>query len=357
MARKIVYVVPNLHENGGIQELAKAIYCELKDEFDLELVNWTNGLSLPVRALLRFAPDNVSAYIYVKYFSNRLRSKYNINDADLIHFWHIEPAMAFLDKNYIVSCLGMEVLPIHVKNYRELMYRNVLTNALVVHVISHYTKDIIKNQFDCPEETLELVPPCINYAKFSLIKKLELNDDVVVGTLSRFVKRKNIPNIIKSLNIVKNKYGLDFKYYLAGDGPERDIILNELSTAEFEWKYFGEISEEEKINDFYPSLDLFVMPPLELPNDVEGFGIVYLEANSYGIPVVASRSGGVTDAVQEGVSGVFADPIDPNDIALKISELIEDRNRYFESAKKWAIQFDAKKIAKNFSDIYGELLK
>lgn len=356
MAGKIVYVVPNLHENGGIQELAKAIYSELKDEFDLELVNWTNGLSLPVRALLRFAPDNVSAYLYTKYFSNYFICEYNLDDSDLIHFWHIEPAMAFLDKRYIISCLGMEVLPFHVKNYRKIMYQKVLTYALAVHVISRYTKDLVKNQFDCPEEKLKLIPPCINYSKFDNFSKIKTNK-IVIGTLTRFNKRKNVINIIKSLDILKANYDLDFEYYLAGSGLEKDAILKELQRANFEWKYFGELSETEKINEFYPSLDVFVMPTLELPGDVEGFGIVYLEANSYGIPVVASISGGVTDAVQEGVSGIFADPTDPNDIALKIYELIEDRKRYFESAKRWAIQFDAQKIAKNFSDIYGELLK
>ncbi len=358
MAGRVIYVVPNLHENGGIQELAKAIYSELKDEFDLELVNWTNDLDISIKAFLKFAPSNASSYLYKTYFSNHFRSKYNIDSSDLIHFWHIEPAMAFLDKKYIVSCLGMEVLPVYLKKYRKIMYQKVLKNASVVHVISRYTEDLIKSQFDYNEDKLKLIPPCINYSKFNNSRKIK-TDRIVIGTLTRFNKRKNVVNIIKSLNILKSNYNLDFEYYLAGDGLERTAILKELKNTNFEWHYFGALSETEKINKFYPLLDIFVMPTLELPGDVEGFGIVYLEANSYGIPVVASRSGGVTDAVKEGVSGIFADPTDPNDIALKIYELIlnSNDNNYPESTKRWAIQFDAKNISRNFANIYGELLK
>lgn len=356
MAAKIVYVVPNLHENGGIQELATSIYSELKDEFDLELVNWTNDLSLPIRALLKFAPDNVSGCLYTRYLSNNFREKYRLEGSDLIHFWHIEPAMAFLDRRYIVSTLGMEVLPIYVKSYRKLMYQKVLTHALAVHTISRYTEGLIKYQFDFPEVKLKLIPPCIRYSKFSNSKKIR-KSGIVIGTLARFNKRKNIINIVKSLNILKSSYYLDFEYYLAGDGLERDAILKELNCSNFKWSYFGEISENEKITMFYPSLDIFVMPTLELPGDVEGFGIVYLEANSYGIPVVASKSGGVTDAVQEGVSGIFADPTDPNDIASKIYELIKTREEYLEKAKRWAVQFDAEKISKMFSDVYKEYIE
>ena len=258
MAERIIYIVPNLHESGGIQELAKAIYSELKDEFDLELVNWTNDLNLPIKAFLKFAPSKSGSYLYKNYFSNHFRSKYNIDPSDLIHFWHIEPAMAFLDKKYIISCLGMEVLPIYIKKYREIMYQEVLTRALAIHVISRYTEELIKTQFDYSDVKIRLIPPCINYSKFNNINKIK-TDKIIIGTLTRFNKRKNVVNIIKSLNTLKQIYGLEFEYYLAGNGLERDAILKELQHANFEWKYFGELNETEKIQRFYPSLDIFVI--------------------------------------------------------------------------------------------------
>ena len=130
--------------------------------------------------------------------------------------------------------------------------------------------------------------------------------------------------------------------------------MSELKRAKFEYEYLGEISEEKKINEFYTSIDVFVLPPLELPNDVEGFGIVYLEANACGIPVVASKTGGVPDAVKEGISGVFADPTNPKDIADKILFVINTLKEWEQRCKEHAKNFDIRKISKQFRELYGK---
>jgi phosphatidylinositol alpha-1,6-mannosyltransferase len=64
----------------------------------------------------------------------------------------------------------------------------------------------------------------------------------------------------------------------------------------------------------------------ELPHmgDIEGFGIVYLEANYFGKPVVAGRSGGIPDAVIPGKTGTLVDPADPKETAKAIIELLLD---------------------------------
>jgi phosphatidylinositol alpha-1,6-mannosyltransferase len=76
----------------------------------------------------------------------------------------------------------------------------------------------------------------------------------------------------------------------------------------------------------YAISDVFAMPSrgrLELC-DVEGFGIVFLEANACGKPVVGGRSGGIADAIADGVSGLLVDPNDPSDTARAISQLLDN---------------------------------
>ncbi len=58
--------------------------------------------------------------------------------------------------------------------------------------------------------------------------------------------------------------------------------------------------------------------------DVEGFGIVFLEANAAGKPVVAGDSGGVPDAVEDGITGFLVDPLDPQAIAAMLIRLLRD---------------------------------
>jgi len=354
---KIKYIVPELYNNGGIQEFAKSLYSQLKDKFELELLNWENDLSLPAKGILKYSPAKISSYLYSQIFSNHFRGKYAIEDVDLIHFWHPEPAMAFLDKKYIVTCHGTEILPSNIKGFRKILYPKVLHNAILIHANSNYTKNLVMEIFDVPSEKIKVINPPIEYSKLAKSERKANKDKIIIGTLTRFNRRKNVPNVIKALNILKEKYNVDFEYYLVGAGIDKKRIMDELKKAKFEWEYFGEISEEEKINKFYPSLDVFVMPSLALQNDIEGFGIAYLEANAYGIPVVASKTGGVPDAVKEGISGELADPTNPEDIAEEILRILIKKDKYRESAKKWAVQFDIKKIAKSFSEIYDEQMK
>jgi phosphatidylinositol alpha-1,6-mannosyltransferase len=60
--------------------------------------------------------------------------------------------------------------------------------------------------------------------------------------------------------------------------------------------------------DLYNACDLFVMPSRPDAPNVEGFGIVFLEANACGKPVVAARSGGIPDAVIDGTTGLLVEP-------------------------------------------------
>lgn len=351
---KILYIVPDLYTKGGIQEFARSIYSGLEKKFNLEILNWTNDLNMPTKVVLRRLPSKMGAYVFSKFFSDHFRIKYKTNNVDLLHFWNLEEAMPFLDKKYIVTCHGLELLTENVKGHKKILFQKVLSNAKFITSDSRYTKEIIIKNFSVNRKNIKIISPAIDLKKFLYIKKIK-KEKIIIGTLTRFNKRKNVPNIIKALNLIKEKYNIDFIYYLAGKGSEKKRIMRELKKAKFEWKYFEEISEVNKINKFYPSLDVFVMPPLVLPDDVEGFGIVYLEANAYGIPVVASRTGGVSDAVKEGTSGVFADPTSPEDIALKILETLNNKDKYYKSSRNWAKRFDVKRIRNEFAKIYNEI--
>ena len=353
----ITYVVPELHKNGGIQEFAKTV-CYRLPAYNIDLVNWKDILLLPEKAFLKFLPTVLASDFYDHFAIKKFKNHYkNIANAEFVHFWHPESAMAFLDKKYIVTCHGMDILPANMKGFRKEKYEAVFNNAKLINVNSNFTKRLLLNTFDAVEEKVRVINPPIEYEKFIRNDCAKKKGKPVIGTLTRFNKRKNVPNIIKALKSLREKYHLDFIYYLAGNGLEKRRILQELKRAKFEWKYFGEISDDEKNKEFYPSLDVFVMPPLELPNDVEGFGIVYLEANACGIPVVASKTGGAREAVKEGVSGIFADPTNPEDIAAKIIEVLENRGKFKYSTKEWAKQFDAEKVAKKIAELYEEASK
>ena len=101
----------------------------------------------------------------------------------------------------------------------------------------------------------------------------------------------------------------DVHYWLAGEGPESDHILDVARRrgVERRIRLLGCISEED-LETFYRGADVFLMPNIPVPGDMEGFGVVMLEAGLCGLPTVASRLDGITDVIEDGKNGRLVDP-------------------------------------------------
>ena len=90
-------------------------------------------------------------------------------------------------------------------------------------------------------------------------------------------------------------------------------------------KFVGYIPEAE-LPKYYTMSDVFVMPSIEIEGkgDIEGFGITFLEANACGKPVIGGSSGGISDAVIDGETGVLINPYDDEEIKEAILRLLKD---------------------------------
>ena len=97
--------------------------------------------------------------------------------------------------------------------------------------------------------------------------------------------------------------------------------------------------EDAVLRGFLQRGDLFVLPVLEVPGDVEGFGIVFLEAALGGMPSVATRVGGIPEAIAHNESGILVEPGDWDAMVVEIGALLRDealRKRLAESGAKRA---------------------
>jgi phosphatidylinositol alpha-1,6-mannosyltransferase len=88
--------------------------------------------------------------------------------------------------------------------------------------------------------------------------------------------------------------------------------------------------KDEDLAKFYNAADIYVMPNSEERGDIEGFGMVFLEANACGKPVIAGRSGGAAEAVVHGKTGLLIDPNDAIELEDAIRLLCQDRIRAIE---------------------------
>ncbi len=178
--------------------------------------------------------------------------------------------------------------------------------------------------------------------KVTILKeKYNLQNKVVLLTVGRLVKRKGIDKVLESLpNVFKKVPSLI--YVILGNGLEITNYKLLITNLDLSKKVIliTDADDNEK-NKWYRICDIFIMPARVIRrgttnaahannkmegDDFEGFGIVYLEANLAGKPVIAGDSGGVGDAVQDMVSGLLVNPENTAEISKAIIKLATDAN-------------------------------
>jgi glycosyltransferase involved in cell wall biosynthesis len=137
-------------------------------------------------------------------------------------------------------------------------------------------------------------------------------------------------------------------------------LLDLVARLELKDVYFlGAVSDAE-LRDLYRQASVFVLTPQQEGLHFEGFGLVYLEAGAYGLPVVGTRSGGVPDAVQDGVTGLLVDPQDAKGAAQALLRLLQapDLAREMGRAnRRWAETLTWERCAAEYYQAYRSILE
>jgi glycosyltransferase involved in cell wall biosynthesis len=124
-------------------------------------------------------------------------------------------------------------------------------------------------------------------------------------------------------------------------------------------RFLGAVSNEQ-LEQYYRQASIFVLAPEQQQDQFEGFGLVYLEAGAYGLPVVATRSGGVPDAVRDGETGLLADEGDASGVAQAILRLAQDPallRQMGQANRRWAETLTWQRTADEQAQCYREVLE
>jgi phosphatidylinositol alpha-1,6-mannosyltransferase len=150
----------------------------------------------------------------------------------------------------------------------------------------------------------------------------------VVLCVSRLVERyKGHDMVIRALPLILAKVP-DVEYVVVGDGWLRPHLTRLAASVGVQNSvtFTGEVSAEE-VDGWYRRCDVFILASRDSRVDggAEGYGIAFIEANLRGKPVIGGRSGGVPDAVMDGVTGLLVNPTDIGEIAEAVVRLLTDR--------------------------------
>src|SRR6185503_18645581 len=188
-----------------------------------------------------------------------------------------------------------------------------------------------------PHAALEYVPPGVDTDRFApdpaarseMRSRYGLGDRPVVVCLSRLVPRKGQDMLIRALSAIRERVD-GAVLVIVGAGPYLATLhrlAREAGVTEHV-VFTGGVPGAE-LPAHHAMADVFAMPcrTRGAGLDVEGLGIVFLEASATGVPVVAGRSGGAPEAVRDGETGVVVDGWDVGAIAASVGELLAEPDR------------------------------
>jgi phosphatidylinositol alpha-1,6-mannosyltransferase len=195
--------------------------------------------------------------------------------------------------------------------------------------VSRYTAGVLEDQGVAPDR-ITVVPNGVDPDRYragdgnAWRRTHGLPAGPLVLTLCRLVPRKGIDTVLRSLPAVVRAVP-DVHYAIAGSGPDRERLERIVREVD-QWDrvtFVGRVPEDE-VPACLSAADVFAMPARSEPPDVEGFGLVFLEAGACGRPVVGARAGGVPDAIIPGETGLLVEPDDLDGLAEALVELLTD---------------------------------
>jgi phosphatidylinositol alpha-1,6-mannosyltransferase len=229
--------------------------------------------------------------------------------------------------------------------------RRIGNGVDVLTYLGNFTKSAISRSLtDSAESSMVRIAPGIDTSHFApaadaqeLKQELDLSEKRVIVSVGRLVHRKGQDTLVEALPEILQEFP-DAHLLFVGVGPhleyihKRAIQLGVLASVSF----VGRVQYSE-LPRFISVGEIFAMPSRSrlAGLEVEGLGIVYLEASACGLPVVGGLSGGAPDALLEGETGFAVDGLKPDEVARAVLALLRDPERAVAMGKRgreWIIQ-------------------
>ena len=273
---------------------------------------------------------------------------------DFIHaHWLIPQGIvhAFCKKPYIVTGHGGDVGELNGSVFHWLKSK-CLKKAKAVTVVSKHLGAILKDKYGYANTSV--ISMGCNTSYFSPINKVEnyysQGSQKVILFVGRLAEKKGVPYLIQAMQSV------DARLVIIGKGPLEQECRSLVKELHLESKvHFPGPMPHTKLRAAYASADIFAAPSITAKSgDVEGFGLVILEAMASGLPVIASNSGGIPDIIRHGENGLLAEEKNVSQLADCINELLHNQELYSKlsaASLETAARFDYSVIAEKYYQI------
>ena len=242
-----------------------------------------------------------------------------------VHFAHIPTDIA-------MYAAGMSAIPFsftaHANDLFErgwLLEQKVRRAKFAVTISEHNRQFLIEK--GCPENKIHVVRCGVDPGAFAAGHAPPSNPIPKMGTLGRLVEKKGIDDLIRACQMLKDR-NLAFDLEIAGDGPLQSELQALVSDGDLaEQVHFKGPLAHEQVPEWLQGLDMFVLACKKDRNgDMDGIPVVLMEAMLAGVPVISCRISGIPELIEDGQSGLLAEPENPAELAGAIARLLSDDN-------------------------------
>ena len=235
-----------------------------------------------------------------------------------------------------VHGLEYEFLPRAYSFWERIYMRTVIKKSCqwadkIISVSKNTKKDLV-NLYNIPEKKIKVIYEGYSFDgsdksekiknKKTVLEKYQLSNCKYLLFLGRIEERKNLIRIIKAFEILKDKYSVSHKLLLAGGlGYGYDNIVKYIQSSPYQGDIFlaGFVEEDEK-KEILKNTDVFLFPTL-----YEGFGLPIIEAQSLGVPIVASNNSSIPEIIGAKVKSSLVDPKKPEEIAQTVYKILSSK--------------------------------
>ena len=283
----------------------------------------------------------------------------------LFSHFPVEPYSLILPliKNFFISnifyAIGTYTLELQSNLRTKLFFSFAKKSFDKVIFLSSFSKFNIEKKVNFNStKTKIIINPIINLKKvnYSVNKKFNNKTILSVGEIK---PRKGYHFLIEVLNIINNKLKKNYDLIIIGKS-NNPRYFNELKNTVKKYKLEKNVKfktniDERKIKNFFLKSHIFVLLPKKIGNFFEGFGIVYLEALYYGLPIIISKESGAKDLLKITQKILLVRPDNLNLISKKIIKIINDKKKNYiklgDIILKKHLDFNKKK----FKNLYSKL--
>ena len=363
---------------GGIVEFSRSIahYLSLSPEVEhVQVVAPNNLIAGPetVSDKLSVIRDDKKSFLKIALMI--ARNAWRFRTYDVFHATSVFPCgfitvlvgKYLLRKPVFVTFYGTDLLS--TLGSKKTQWAKVWTikHATKAIAFSDSTRNEVANRHGLKVQNMEVVyyplpdnPPAISAETTQKIRAQYgiKTDDFVVLFVGHLVRRKGPEDLIRALSKIQDP---KIKLLFVGDGPLRKELKLQATSYKLQARIIFAGAQDAK--SFYTIASVFSMPSFYFKEegDIEGLGIVFLEAEQYGVPVLGTKSGGIPEALEDGGSGFLVPERDVEGLAEKIKILARDKELCRKMGERGRVfvreKFDWRKSVAGHLGLYKKELK